>query len=107
MVNVVKYQHIHQEVIERIMLFPESERVIYDKNPLQQVICQLRFPPILRINTEVPVAFQERVKQDYPFYQEKSEITLLTQVILNQLPKEATETILQEKSIVPSELISS
>jgi len=31
------------------MPFPEVKRVIYEHNPLDKVICQLRFPPILRI----------------------------------------------------------
>lgn len=53
------------------MPFPESARNIYNKNPLEQVICQLRFPPILRIESEPPAAFQERVRKDYPLFQEK------------------------------------
>ncbi|WP_204154454.1 TIGR04255 family protein [Leptolyngbya sp. CCY15150] len=30
------------------------------------MICQLRFPKILRIDTEVPVAFQEAIRAEYP-----------------------------------------
>src|SRR5581483_1579546 len=48
------------------MSFPESERVTYRKNVLETVICQLRFPPILRIETELPAAFQERIRGAYP-----------------------------------------
>lgn len=48
------------------MLFPEATRVIYKDNPLHQVICQLRFPPILRIDTENPAIFQDRVRQTFP-----------------------------------------
>ena len=55
------------------MPFPESQRVIYAKNPLVNVICQLRFPPILRIDTEVPSLFQDFIKNDYPFYKELTE----------------------------------
>jgi uncharacterized protein (TIGR04255 family) len=51
--------------------FPDSERVVYGRNPLIEVICQLRFPPILRITAEPPVAFQERVRSDYPLLSEK------------------------------------
>lgn len=46
--------------------FPISPRVIYRQNPLEQVICQLRFSPILRIETELPAAFQELIRDDYP-----------------------------------------
>jgi uncharacterized protein (TIGR04255 family) len=51
------------------MPFPESERVIYGKNPLTEVICQLRFPTILRIGTEQVADFQDRIRQDYPLYE--------------------------------------
>ena len=53
------------------MLFPEADRVIYRKNPLQQVICQLRFPTILKIDAETPVQFQEEVRSAFPYYSEQ------------------------------------
>lgn len=49
------------------MVFPESDRIIFDQNPLTQVICQLRFPPILKIVGD-PAGFQDRVRKSYPFY---------------------------------------
>jgi uncharacterized protein (TIGR04255 family) len=51
------------------MTFPDTPRVIYDQNPLVEVICQLKFPPILRIETELPAAFQETIRKDYPSLQ--------------------------------------
>ena len=53
------------------MVFPESPRVIYEKNTLSEVICQLRFPTILRIESESPADFQERVRGEYPLFREK------------------------------------
>jgi len=50
------------------MPFKKSERVIYKRNPLVQVVCQLRFPRILSINEKVPVDFQERIRKTYPIY---------------------------------------
>lgn len=44
-------------------------RVKYNKNPLAEVIYQLRFPTILSINASDPVEFQEKVKVKFPFYQ--------------------------------------
>ena len=44
------------------------ERVIYKKNPLIEVILQIRFPKILALNAEDPVVFQEAIKNDYPLY---------------------------------------
>ena len=55
------------------MPFPEADRVIFGNNPLEQVICQLRFPAILRIDTELPVGFQEKVCGQFPTYAEKTE----------------------------------
>src|SRR2546430_17531048 len=53
------------------MLFPESERVVYDKNPLASVICQLRFPPILKIDAELPSTFQDRIRAEYPLLKQR------------------------------------
>lgn len=55
------------------MPLPEYDRVIYSKNPLEEVICQVRFPPILRIDAELPAAFQDAVRDRYPLYEEKAQ----------------------------------
>ncbi len=36
------------------MPIPDFDRVIYRKPALTRVVCQLRFPPILRISAEEP-----------------------------------------------------
>ena len=46
------------------------KRVRYKKSPLVEVIFQLRFPTILTINSKQPDAFQELVREQYPYYQE-------------------------------------
>ncbi len=51
------------------MPFPESDRVIFKKNPLEKVICQLRFPPILKIDKEIPSEFQEKIREKFPKYE--------------------------------------
>lgn len=58
------------------MLFPEIQRVIYKKNPLDQVICQVRFPSILKIDAEIPADFQDRIRGEFPNFSEKSELKL-------------------------------
>lgn len=46
--------------------FPPQEDIRLRKAPLTEVICQVRFPPILRITEERPIAFQERVRKQFP-----------------------------------------
>ncbi len=56
-------------IIERDgMPFPESARLVFGLNPLQEVVCQLRFPTILEIKTSEPASFQKRLKPGYPLY---------------------------------------
>lgn len=50
------------------MPFPESQRVVYENNPLVEVICQLRFPTILRIGTGQVADFQDKIRNEYPLY---------------------------------------
>lgn len=52
------------------MPIPEAERTIYRNNPLFQVICQIRFPSILKIESDSPASFQERIRKEYPIYEE-------------------------------------
>lgn len=54
------------------MPFPQVERVLYQKNPLDQVICQLRFSPILKIDAEIPADFQDRVRSRFPNYSQEA-----------------------------------
>jgi uncharacterized protein (TIGR04255 family) len=67
------------------MHFPESERVIYRRNPLIQVACQLRFPPILKISHQEPVEFQDEIRSQYPLFES----------IQPQFPSEISQVIQQ------------
>lgn len=49
-------------------MFDEMERYSYEKNQLLEVICNLRFPTILRIAAEEPAEFQEAVRGEFPKY---------------------------------------
>lgn len=48
------------------MQFPDYKRVVYERNPLNEVLCQLRFPSILKVTSQQPVEFQEMIRTDYP-----------------------------------------
>ena len=53
------------------MGFPNALRVIYEHTPSQEVISQVRFPGILKIDSESPSAFQDRIRDDFPFYHDR------------------------------------
>lgn len=54
-------------------MFSNESRCILDSNPLLEVICQLRFPEILKIETGVPADFQDAIRADYPRYSKNVE----------------------------------
>ena len=74
------------------MPFPKVKRIIYKRNLLDTVICQVRFPPILKIDTETPAAFQEEVRSLYPNLKESSEL-LYVRVEQSQSPAEDLQQI--------------
>ena len=49
-------------------MFSNEPRCRYQKNQLGEVICQLRFPQILSIETNVPADFQEAIRAAFPGY---------------------------------------
>lgn len=49
-------------------MFSEELRCIYNCNQLGEVICQLRFPEILSIETDLPAKFQEEIRGIFPRY---------------------------------------
>jgi uncharacterized protein (TIGR04255 family) len=74
------------------MPFPYSPRVVYQKNPLEEVICQLRFPTILKIGSEPPSAFQDRIRGAYPLFKDKAPVEIagippeIAQMVAKGLP---------------------
>lgn len=84
------------------MLFPESERVLYEKNPLAEVVCQFRFPTILRIRERQLADFQDRIREDYPVYSEQGPSV----AVPPQLPKELIAVLEQMKMPIPLGLIT-
>lgn len=80
------------------MAFPETPRVIYEKNPLQEVVCQLDFPPILRIGSETPAEYQELIRGDYPLFEEE---TLGTELPAG-IPAEIAKLLASESLLGPA-----
>ena len=55
-------------------MLSKHPRCRYESNPLAQVICQLRFPEILTISANPPVAFQEAIRSEYPAFIRRQEV---------------------------------
>lgn len=49
-------------------MFSTDTRCIYQNNQLAEVICQLRFPEILTIESTIPAQFQEAIREEFPRY---------------------------------------
>lgn len=46
--------------------FPHQPEVPLTHPPLEEVVCQVRMPPILRISREEPIDFQEQIRRRFP-----------------------------------------
>ena len=69
------------------MLFGDAPRVKYHKQPLTEVVCQLRFPRILKIDSGLPEKFQDAIRTHYPLFQERQEQSSI------QIPNEFQEVM--------------
>ena len=45
---------------------PTYDPVVFASPPLEEVVCQLQFAPILRITTAAPAEFQDQLRDQYP-----------------------------------------
>jgi uncharacterized protein (TIGR04255 family) len=80
--------------------FPVSDRVVYAERTLNQVISQVQFPTILTIGTDAPTAYQERVRERYPLYEQQLTPNLPPEIagIFAQMPIKQPETVLHKFS---------
>lgn len=68
-------------------MFSQEPRCVYEKNMLLEVICQLRFPEILKIEAQEPYAFQDAIREEYPQYSKKIEALPPQQVNGQSVPQ--------------------
>lgn len=66
-------------------VFPDVDRVLYRKATIREVVCQVRFPADLRVETEPPADFQQRIRQAFPLLKQK------TQSVISGLPPEVAK----------------
>jgi len=63
------------------MKLPDYQRVSYQRTPLIEVVGQLRFPTILKINNQDPYEFQERIRFDYPIFKQSQDLNLPPEIV--------------------------
>ncbi len=51
------------------LVLPERVQKEYNANLIAQAICEIRFPTLLELETEQPVAFQKALRKEYPHYE--------------------------------------
>lgn len=85
------------------MPFPSKKRYVYENNQLEKVICQLRFPPILKIDSELPADFQEAIRTEYPLYVERRELVPEINVEVEKQPLQLGNTNLSKNHEFSSE----
>lgn len=53
----------------RLLSVPAAKPVEFEKNLIRLAVCELRFPTLLELETEMPVGFQKALRKEYPFYE--------------------------------------
>jgi uncharacterized protein (TIGR04255 family) len=79
------------------MTFPKTQRVVFKNNPLVEVICQVRFPPVLEIASGDPAEFQKRIRSAYPLYRREDGV---------DTPEELKSIMAQLRVPLPSEKLN-
>ena len=51
-----------------VLRLPDYDQVIFSDSPLEEVVCQIRFHPILRIGIAAPADFQDLIREHYPVF---------------------------------------
>lgn len=54
---------------------PPAKPTTYERNFLRSVVCELRFPTLLELETQPPVAFQKALRTAYPLYEKARSMT--------------------------------
>lgn len=77
------------------MPFPKRKRVIYEKNPLKLVVCQLRFPVELQIEMGMVADFREQIRSRFPLAEEDTDESDLAipDELAEQFPKELVDSL--------------
>lgn len=70
---MAKEQAIHPESVLDV---PRVEPVEFERNFIKTVVCELRFPTLLELETQKPVNFQKALRKEYPLYEAKLNVSV-------------------------------
>lgn len=56
--------------------FPAAVEIPLSSPPLDEVVCQVRYPPILRISQEEPAHFQELIRKRFPEFDKQQPLQI-------------------------------
>lgn len=72
--------------------FPDKPDIQLANPPLVEVVCQVRFPPILRIADEEPSEFQELIRKQFPQIEVEQGFVLQVSKPIGKVPKLEPQT---------------
>ncbi len=75
----------------------EYERVVYEQNPLDEVVCQVRFPRLLSIESKPPEEFQNLIRETYPLLEE--EVTEAHEIKIDALGGSKAESVVRKTNV--------
>ena len=82
------------------MKFERPERVKYAKNPLIEVVAEIRFPVQLAIQQSLPVDFQSQISATYPFLEMAQELHMEIHPPSVEHPQGGTPSVSQLRKTV-------
>jgi uncharacterized protein (TIGR04255 family) len=59
-----------------LMTFPVTSREVYKQNFIKEAICQVRFPRLLEIESQLPARFQRLLLRDFPLLASREQFGL-------------------------------
>lgn len=90
-----------------MLSFPKREDIRLMRAPLTEVVCQVRFPPILRIVAEQPIDFQDMVRADFPDLEVQQGVLIQSAPLLSAPPTVQTQpSVFRFKSLDGCQVVS-
>lgn len=65
------------------MKIKKSDRVVFKRNPIKEIIGQISFPPNMEIQADLPVEFQKSISEDFPLFESQASDSMLIEIDKN------------------------